>query len=274
MVKYSNYVARQPDFDNQIHYSDEENSRWQFLFERQLPLLEEYAAPAYLAALERLQLPRDHIPQCEEISSLLQDATGWSIVPVPALIDFSTFFDLLSRRQFPAASFIRSQHELDYLQEPDIFHEILGHVPLLSDESYAEFVQAYGLAGCRASDEEKAWFARLFWFTVEFGLLRTENSLKAFGAGIVSSKSELPYSIDCENVERLAFEIIDILRTPYRIDKMQRVYFVLESLEQLFEIASRDLIVLIKKARSMGLKPATFEIRAVGQDGCRKHETK
>ncbi len=258
MVKCSNYFARQPGLDNHIHYTDEENCRWQFLFERQLPLLEEYAAPAYLEALEQLQLPRDHIPQCEEVSSHLLKATDWCIVPVPALIDYSTFFEMLSRRQFPAASFIRSNLELDYLQEPDIFHEVLGHAPLLLNESYAEFVQAYGQAGCRASNEEKVWLARLFWFTVEFGLLRTENSLTAFGAGIVSSKSELPYSIECENVERRTFEIIDILRTPYRIDILQRVYFVLESLEQLFEIANRDLIALIKKARTIGLKSTTF----------------
>lgn len=171
----SNYIARQPDLDGHIHYTDEEHARWQLLIERQLPILEKYASSAYLNALERLRLPRNYIPQCEEISSRLQDATGWSIAPVSALIDFSSFFELLSRRQFPAASFIRSRQEMDYLQEPDIFHEILGHAPLLLDESYAGFVQAYGKAGCRASRQERVWLARLFWFTVEFGLLRSEN---------------------------------------------------------------------------------------------------
>ena len=209
-------------------------------------------------ALERLRLPRNYIPQCEEISSRLQDATGWSIAPVSALIDFSSFFELLSRRQFPAASFIRSRQEMDYLQEPDIFHEILGHAPLLLDESFAGFVQAYGKAGCRASRQERVWLARLFWFTVEFGLLRSENSLKAFGAGIVSSKLELPCSIEDKSVERRPFEIIDILCTPYRIDILQPVYFVLESFEQLFELANQDLIALVRKASNIGLRPATF----------------
>ena len=254
----SNSVARQPDPGGYIHYSDEEHARWQLLIEQQLPILEKYASRDYLNALEQLQLPQNHIPQCEEVSSRLQDATGWSIVPVPALIDFSTFFEMLARRQFPAASFIRSQQEMDYLQEPDIFHEILGHAPLLLDESYARFVQAYGEAGCRASREERVWLARLFWFTVEFGLLRSENSLKAFGAGIVSSKLELPCSIEDKTVERRPFEIIDILCTPYRIDILQPVYFVLESFEQLFELANQDLIALVRKASRIGLKPATF----------------
>ena len=258
MGKSSNYVASQPDLDGHIHYTDDEHARWQLLIEQQLPVLEKYATPAYLNALEQLQLPQNHIPQCEEVSRRLQDATGWSIVPVPALIDFSTFFEMLSRRQFPAASFIRSQQEMDYLQEPDIFHEILGHAPLLLNDAYAKFVQAYGEAGCRASREERVWLARLFWFTVEFGLLRSENSLKAFGAGIVSSRLELPCSIEDKTVERRPFEIIDILCTPYRIDILQPVYFVLDNFEQLFELADQDLIALVRKASSIGLKPATF----------------
>ena len=212
MGKSSNYVARQPDLGGHIHYTDEEHARWRLLIEQQLPILTKFAAPAYLAALEHLQLPRNHIPQCEEVSSRLQDATGWCMVPVPALIDFSSFFEMLSRQQFPAASFIRSRHEIDYLQEPDIFHEIIGHAPLLLNDSYARFVQAYGEAGCRASREERVWLARLFWFTVEFGLLRTETSVKAFGAGIVSSKSELPHSIEDKTVERRPFEIILLKR--------------------------------------------------------------
>ena len=264
MGSNSNYRAKQADTNGYIHYTDDEHSRWRQLFARQRPILEKFATPAYLAALERLQLPQDRIPQCEEVSSRLLEATGWRVVAVPALIDFPTFFDLLSRRRFPAASFIRSRDEMDYLEEPDIFHEILGHAPLLLDESYADFVQAYGAAGCRASTQERVWLARLFWFTVEFGLLRSGDSLKAFGAGIVSSKSELPYSIEDKTVERRPFEIIDVLCTPYRIDILQTVYFVLESLEQLYELANQDLIPWVQKARTIGLKPATFNNRALG----------
>lgn len=259
MAKNSNYVAKEPDANGHVHYTDEEHARWQILMCQQQKELHTHAAQIYLEALDRLQIPDDHIPQCSEVSERLLDATGWRVVPVPALIDFSTFFDLLATKQFPAASFIRSQQEMDYLKEPDIFHEILGHTPLLTDPGYARFVQAYGEAGCRANKEERVWLARLFWFTVEFGLIHTDNGIKAFGAGIVSSKTELPYSVQDARVERRPFNEIDILRTPYRIDILQTVYFILESLEQLFELAQKDLIPLVNKARSLGLKPATFE---------------
>ena len=224
-----------------------------------MELLPHYAAPVYLKALERLALPQDRIPQCHEISKCLLAASGWCVVPVPALIDFSTFFAMLARRQFPAASFIRSQREMDYLQEPDIFHEILGHAPLLTHPDYAEFVQAYGAAGCRASSREQVWLARLFWFTIEFGLLRTDAGIKALGAGIVSSRSELPYALENPDVERRAFDEIDILRTPYRIDILQPVYYVLEDLEQLFQLTQKDLNLLVRKARSLGLESARFD---------------
>ncbi len=262
MTKQSNYVAKKPDANGHVHYSDEEHARWQLLMRRQQKELRTYAAPVYLETLDRMQIPHDHIPQCDEISERLLDATGWRVVPVPALIEFSTFFDLLARKRFPAASFIRSRQEMDYLKEPDIFHEILGHTPLLTDSRYAAFVQAYGEAGCRASKEQRVWLARLFWFTVEFGLIHTDDGVKAFGAGIVSSKTELPYAVTSTQVQRRPFNEIDILRTPYRIDILQTVYFVLNDLEQLFELAHKDLIPLVNKARVLGLKPATFERRA------------
>lgn len=221
--------------------------------------LPRYAAPVYLEALERLALPQDHIPQCHEVSRCLLATSGWRMVPVPALIDFSTFFAMLARRQFPAASFIRSQREMDYLKEPDIFHEILGHAPLLTNPDYADFVQAYGVAGCRASPREQAWLARLFWFTIEFGLLHTDTGTRALGAGIVSSRTELRYALEDPAVEHRAFNEIDILRTPYRIDILQPVYYVLDNLEQLFQLAHKDLNALVRKARALGLEAAPFE---------------
>ncbi len=178
---------------------------------------------------------------------------------MPALIDFDTFFSMLSRREFPAASFIRSEREMEYLQEPDIFHEILGHTPLLARPEYAAFVQAYGAAGCRAGAREQVWLARLFWFTVEFGLLNTDQGVRAFGAGIVSSSAELPYSIEAAAVERRPFDVLDILRTPYRIDIMQPIYYVLDDLRQLYELASTDLLPLVRRARALGLEPPRFE---------------
>ncbi len=258
IVAQSSYIARQADANGIIHYTEAEHARWQKLVQAQMDVLPRYAAPVYLEALDRLKLPQDHIPQCREVSRYLLATTGWSVVPVPALIDFSTFFEMLSRRQFPAASFIRSQQEMDYLQEPDIFHEILGHAPLLTDPDYADFVQAYGAAGCRASPREQVWLARLFWFTIEFGLLQTDAGIRAFGAGIVSSRSELTYALEDPGVERRVFDEITILRTPYRIDVLQPVYYVLENLGQLFQLTHKDLNSLVRKARALGLEPTHF----------------
>jgi phenylalanine-4-hydroxylase len=262
MAKFSNYVAKQANADGFIRYTDEEHARWQTLMQHQYQVLPRYAAPVYLEALDRLQLPQDHIPQCNEVSERLLESSGWRVVPVPALIDFSRFFEMLANRQFPAASFIRSVQQMDYLEEPDIFHEILGHAPLLSDPGYAGFVQAYGAVGRRAKPEDRIWLARLFWFTVEFGLIQTDAGVKAFGAGIVSSREELAYSVDDPGAERRAFDVIDILRTPYHIDILQPVYYVLESLEQLFEIAQLDLMPLIQKARTLGLETIHFNRRS------------
>ena len=259
MAKQSRYSARRADASGFIDYSEDEHHRWYLLMQRQLAALPDCAAPVYLQALADLDLPRDRIPQCAEVSKKLTDATGWKVKPVPALIDFDTFFTMLSRREFPAASFIRSAEEMDYLQEPDIFHEILGHTPLLTRPEYAAFVQAYGAAGRRADSREQVWLARLFWFTVEFGLLRTDRGLRAFGAGIVSSSAELPYSIGEPGVERRPFDPLAVLRTPYRIDIMQPIYYVLDDLEQLFELARADLLPLVRRARALGLEPPLFE---------------
>jgi len=259
MARPSNYVARQADANGVIHYSDAEHARWQTLMSRQLEAIPGRVAPLYIESLDRLGLTPDHIPQCGEVSRGLLAANGWSLVPVPALIDFATFFGMLARRQFPAASFIRSQQEMDYLQEPDIFHEVFGHAPLLTIPEYADFVQSYGAAGCRASPCEQVWLARLFWFTIEFGLLQTDVGIRAFGAGIVSSRSELDYALEDTDVTRRAFDEIAILRTPYRIDILQPVYYVLESFDQLFQLTHKDLNSLVKKAAALGLEPAHFD---------------
>lgn len=255
----SSYIARQADANGIIHYTKAEHARWQSLMQAQMEVLPDYAAPFYLEALEHLDLPQDHIPQCHEVSRCLLETSGWRVVPVPALIDFSTFFSMLARRRFPAASFIRSQREMDYLQEPDIFHEILGHAPLLTEPDYADFVQAYGVAGCRANPQEQVWLARLFWFTIEFGLIQTDLGIRAFGAGIVSSRSEVTYALEDPVVEHRGFDEIDILRTPYRIDILQPVYYVLENIEQLFQLTHEDLNSLVRKARALGLEPARFD---------------
>ncbi len=258
MAKSSNYTSRQPDADGIIHYTDEENRVWAELISTQLPLLEGRVCREYIEALDVMGFPRERIPQVHEISAVLQEHTGWSVTAVPALIDFTSFFELLATRRFPAATFIRHRKDIGYLQEPDIFHEIFGHTPLLTDYRFAAFTEAYGKAGLAADKEDHAMLARLFWFTVEFGLIDTVEGLRSYGAGIVSSPGELSYALESDVPQRKPFDVLDVLRTPYRIDIYQTVYFMLDSFDTLFELAQTDLIPLVKQAREMGMHAPTF----------------
>jgi phenylalanine-4-hydroxylase len=262
MSKSSNYTSRKPAANGIIHYTDEENRVWGELMSGQLPVLEGNVCQEYIDALDLLNLPLGRIPQLDEISSVLMKHTGWSVTAVPALIDFTSFFKLLANRQFPAATFIRRKEDLGYLQEPDIFHEIFGHTPLLTDHRFAAFIEAYGKVGLAADKKDHAMLARLFWFTVEFGLINTVDGLRSYGAGIVSSPGELVYALESDLPERRTFDALDVLRTPYRIDIYQSVYFKLDSFDTLFELAQMDLIPLVKQAREMGMYKPTYPLKA------------
>lgn len=258
MEKSTQYVSKQPNEQGIIDYTDEENQVWQLLYDRQADLIKRHGCSEYQRGHEILQLPHDRNPQLEEVSEVLRSKTGWSVAAVPALISYERFFDLLANRRFPAATFIRTRDEMDYLQEPDIFHEIYGHCPMLTDQVYADFMQAYGEIGAKADKSYQPMLARLYWFTVEFGLIRQANELKAYGSGILSSIGETPYSIESDIPQRRDFDIIDMLRTPYRIDIFQTVYFVIDSLEQLYEVVNHDLLAAIDKARELGQHKPTF----------------
>ena len=258
MGKGTKYVAKKPDANGYIHYSDEENAIWSELYARQERVLPGRACDEYLTALERLELPKHRVPQTREVSAVLADHTGWQVEPVPALINFTDFFDLLANKKFPAATFIRTREEMEYLQEPDIFHEIFGHCPLLTDHRFAEFTHAYGRAGARAEKKDHAMLARLYWFTVEFGLIRQPAGLRTYGAGIVSSIGETTYALESDKPVRKDFDPVDALRTPYRIDIFQTVYFVLETFDTLFEVAQMDLLGLIGQARQLGMHAPTY----------------
>lgn len=258
MGKGTRYQAKVPDQNGHIPYSDEEDAIWHDLICRQLPLVERTACVEYREALARMKFPQDHIPQPAETSAVLRRYTGWEVAPVPALINFDKFFELLANKKFPAASFIRTRDEMDYLQEPDIFHEIFGHTPLLTDPRFAAFTQSYGEYGLNASKEDRAMLARLYWFTVEFGLINGSEGLRAYGAGILSSPGESVYALESKEPLRKPFDPIEALRTPYRIDIYQSVYFVIDSLDDLFRLAQQDLLSLIAKARQLGMHPPMF----------------
>lgn len=253
MAKTSSYIAKTPDQLGMIQYSATEDTVWRDLFAAQLPNIQKHSAPEYLVGFDKINLPSDRVPQCAEVSETLRGLTGWRVTPVPALIGFGKFFGMLANREFPAASFIRARHDFDYIKEPDIFHEIFGHTPLLTDPRFAMFSQAVGRAGLKAEAKDYAWLIRLYWFTIEFGLTQKGGVIKALGSGLASSPSELQYSVNSNVPERREFDVLEILRTPYRIDIHQPIYFVLEDVDTLFQAAERDLLADVHQAQSLGL---------------------
>ena len=258
MGKSSAYEAKVPDENGIIPYTDDEHAIWSELYARQIEIIQGRVCSEFLNGLETLDLPADRIPQTRDVSAILREKTGWEVEPVPALINFDRFFRLLAEKKFPAASFIRTREEMDYLQEPDIFHEIFGHTAMLTDEAFANFTHAYGKAGVEASKEERVYLARLYWFTVEFGLLATADGKRIYGGGIASSPGESVYALESDEPIRRPFDPIDALRTPYRIDIYQTVYYVLDSMNDLFELAETDLLKLIRKARALGPFEPTY----------------
>ncbi len=261
MPKSTAYTAKTPDASGHIPYTPEEDAVWADLHARQLPNVTRHCARPYLDGLARLDLPRDRVPQCREVSDHLRETTGWEVAPVPALIPFATFFGMLADRTFPAASFIRSREDFDYIEEPDIFHELFGHTPLLTDPRFARFSEAIGHAGRKAAPKDHPWLIRLYWFTIEFGLLREASEVKALGSGLASSPEELRWCTSAQPEIR-PFDVIDILRTPYRIDIPQPVYFLLDDADSLFAAAQRDLLGDVAQARALGLHAPKYPPKA------------
>lgn len=259
MGESTEYVAHKPDARGRIAWSALENETWAQLVARQIPTLQHCACAAYLAGTQSLNLPNDHVPQLADIDKVLRQTTGWQTQPVPALIDFSTFFKLLSEQKFPVATFIRTPSDMDYLQEPDIFHEIFGHCPLLTNPAFAAFTQTYGKLGLAASKEDRVYLARLYWFTIEFGLLQSSTGVRSiYGGGVLSSPKETQYAVASEVPQREPFDLLTVLRTPYRIDILQPQYFYLASIDDLYDIAKLDIMAAVQLAKAQGLLPAKF----------------
>ncbi|GGY54570.1 phenylalanine 4-monooxygenase [Bacterioplanes sanyensis] len=260
-VPGSKYTAKEPDANGLIHYTAEEDAVWKDLIERQQIAIQGVACQEFVHGMELLKLPQERIPQLTEVSEPLAYATGWSAAAVPALIPFITFCHLLANKRFPCATFIRAREELDYLEEPDIFHEVFGHCAMLTNPSFAAFTEAYGKLGLEANDAQRKFLERLYWFTVEFGLLKTPEGMRVYGGGILSSIGETQYA--CSDTPDLRpFNVLDVLRTPYRIDIMQPIYYVLESIDDLFKVAHMDLFTEMKKAEQLGMFEPEFPPKA------------
>ncbi|MGY4397099.1 phenylalanine-4-hydroxylase [Sphingomonas sp. UYAg733] len=219
------------------HYSAEEHATWDILFERQARLLPGRASNAYLRGLDVLKLSKPGIPDFEELSEQLMKLTGWQVVAVPGLVPDEVFFDHMANRRFVAGNFIRRPDQLDYLQEPDVFHDVFGHVPMLADSVFADYLEAYGRGGQRALGlDALKYLGRLYWYTVEFGLIAEPEGLRIYGSGIVSSFAESRFALDDPSPNRIGFDLARVMRTEYRIDDFQQNYFVIPSFDELLRL--------------------------------------
>ncbi len=219
------------------HYSAEDHATWDTLFARQAKLLPGRASNAWLRGLDVLKLSKPGIPDFEELSERLMKLTGWQVVAVPGLVPDDVFFDHMANRRFVAGNFIRRPDQLDYLQEPDVFHDVFGHVPMLADPVFADYLEAYGRGGQRALGlDALKYLGRLYWYTVEFGLIAEPEGLRIYGSGIVSSFAESRFALDDLSPNRIALDLARVMRTEYRIDDFQQNYFVIPSFDELLRL--------------------------------------
>ena len=230
-------------------YTEEDHDTYRRLYERQTALLPGLACDAFMEALPSLGA-KNHIPRLDEINARLRPVTGWELVAVPGLIPERPFFELLASRRFPVTDWIRKPQEFDYIVEPDVFHDLFGHVPLLFNPTFADYVQRYGAGGLKAHDLNAGeLLSRLYWYTIEFGLIQQSNGLRAYGAGIISSAGELRHSVTSVKPQRIGLDLLRCMRTRYKIDDYQSTYFVIDSFQQLFDLTAPDFTPLYDTVR-------------------------
>ena len=252
---YATGVVTQPWDD----YSAVDHDVWRQLYERQRKLLVGRAADEFLAAQDAMGMTPDRIPKFSDMDQALREATGWTLVAVEGLLPELDFFDHLANRRFPVTWWIRRPDQVDYIEEPDLFHDLFGHVPLLMNPLFADYMAAYGRGGVKAhgiGPEALQFLTRLYWYTVEFGLIRQKDGLRIYGSGIVSSKGESIYSLDSDAPNRIGFDLERIMRTRYRIDTYQKTYFVIDSFEQLIAATRPDFAPLYQRLAPQASIPA------------------
>jgi phenylalanine-4-hydroxylase len=248
------YSKAGPDFaveQEWAKYTPAEHALYRRLFERQSKLVPRYACPEWIDAIAGLDAARE-IPKFEEVSKTLKKKTGWQIVAVPGLIPDDAFFTHLANRRFPVTVWLRRPEEFDYIVEPDVFHDFFGHVPLLFDRTYADHLYEYGKGGLKAMRLDAVkMLARLYWYTIEFGLINTKNGMRAYGAGLLSSGGELRYCVEDPKPRRLPFELERIMRTDYIIDRYQDTYFVIDSFDHLMRETAPDFTPIYARIRDL-----------------------
>ena len=252
---YTTAVVDQP-WDS---YSTEDHATWATLFQRQRDILKGRACDEFIDNQERFGMSAEQIPRFEELNEVLAKTTGWELIGVEGLLPELTFFDHLANRRFPVTWWIRRPDQIDYIAEPDMFHDLFGHVPLLLNPVFADYMQAYGRGGVKAhgvSAEALVNLTRLYWYTVEFGLIRQRGELRIYGSGIVSSKGESIHSLESASPNRIGFDLKRIMRTRYRIDTYQKTYFVIDSFEQLIDATRPDFVPIYAELARLDSYPA------------------
>lgn len=240
-------------------YTADEHDIWNTLYAQQIDVLKGRAVPEFYDGLAALNLDTGGVPNLSKLNPKLKALTGWEVVMVPHLVPDDVFFNHLANKRFPAGRFIRGRDQMDYLEEPDVFHDIFGHVPLLAQPVFADYMQAYGQGGLRALKHDCLKnLARLYWYTVEFGLMKTDDGMRIYGAGIVSSRTESVFAVDDPSPNRLHFDLERVMHTDYRIDDFQQVYFAIDSFEELFGATQKDFGPLYEKmSRDKQVHPIT-----------------
>ena len=242
---------------DQHQYTDEENDVWRILYKRQEEVLKGRAISLFMDSMATLGINRDNVPAFEDVNAILKKRTGWEVIPVEGLIPDEPFFELLANRRFPIGNFIRTRDSLDYIQEPDVFHDLFGHVPLLAEETFAKYMQAYGEGGLKAAKLGMTnKLARLYWYTVEFGLIKEPDGLRIYGAGILSSPTESVFALESDSPHRIGFDVKRLLQTHYQIDDFQDNYFVIDSFDQLFNDTYADFTPLYETLQDQPEYPA------------------
>jgi phenylalanine-4-hydroxylase len=274
-------IPRRPDWtidQGWDAYTPQDHATWKTLFERQTRLLPGRACDEFVQGMRDLPISADEIPDFRRLSEVLMQRTGWQVVAVPGLVPDEVFFEHLAHRRFPAGHFIRKPHELDYLEEPDVFHDVFGHVPMLMNPAIADYIQAYGVGGLRARKLGVLdRLARVYWYTVEFGLVQQKDGLRIYGAGIASSASESVFALDDTSPNRVGFDLQRVMRTRYRIDDFQETYFVINNLDELLDLAKIDFSpVYVQVQNQADCEPgqilATDTVLARGTGRYRHHD--
>jgi phenylalanine-4-hydroxylase len=248
------YARARADYtceQDHARYTEADHDTYRRLYARQLAQIDRFACREFVDAVKQLGAP-ERIPRFDDVNARLSKASGWEIVAVPGLIPEEAFFALLASRRFPVTDWIRRPEEFDYVVEPDVFHDLFGHVPLLFNPTFADYMQAYGAGGLKASRLDACeLLARLYWYTVEFGLIDTRDGLRAYGAGILSSAGELRCSVTSPEPARIGFDLQRVMRTSYKIDTYQANYFVIDSFDQLFEATAPDFTPIYREVRAL-----------------------